>query len=73
MRPRIANAQWRQCDPRPEEVARIEAIDRQMDALAERRKDLSETRQRITSRIRARYLARQKVKERRDDRAQLCG
>jgi hypothetical protein len=72
MRPRIANAQWRQCDPRPEEVARIEAIDRQMDALAERRKDLSETRQRITSRIRARHIARRKAKEQRNDRAELC-
>jgi hypothetical protein len=73
MRPRIANAQWRRYDPTPQEIRRMTEIDRQMDELAARRKDLSQIRQRITTRIRARYLARQKVKERRDDRAQLCG
>lgn len=48
-------------------------IDRQMDELAARRKDLSQIRGRITTRIRARYLARQKAKEQQDDRAEFCG
>lgn len=73
MRPRIADAQWRRCDPTPSEIRRITEIDRQMDELAARRKELSEIRQRITSRIRARYLARLKVKERANGNAQLCG
>jgi hypothetical protein len=73
MRPRIANAQWRRYDPTPQEIQHMTEIDRQMDELAARRKDMSQIRQRITARIRMRYLARRKAKERQDDRAMLCG
>lgn len=48
-------------------------IDRQMDELAVRRKELSQIRQRITTRIRARYLARQKAQEKLNGAAQLRG
>lgn len=73
MRPRLADAQWRRHDPTPQEIRRMTEIDRQMDELAARRKELSEIRQRITSRIRARYMARQKVKEKLNGAAELCG